>query len=574
MFQQQKFLKRTAEELEASTTSTSDANFGEPSVKLQCTQQGNAGAHQQQQQQSSNNSNSSTSSNNNGQGQTTSSEGLTKFSVEIVQQLEFTTSAANSQAQQISTNVTVKALTNASVKSDMVNSTSSPKGPDTPQQQSAQSRGNNNNNQQQQQQPSSNVDIGSLVECKQEPDNEFVDLDQCAAALEKDAATNGTTFPDLSNYMGDDNGQEMLDFKDLIYGINDLNDLNDADFMKEFDIDEKPNILGGSNDPGPQMGSNNNGHQIKLEDDKDQQQQQQHHQHQQQVTQQVPGLSQYSPRLPYTSLDFKSEMSPAAQTLKQMAEQHQHKSQQMGLGNFNPVGNPAARGGPAARSPYGDFTPQFPGSQEYLGGSPTGPNNNPNVNANQNNPQQFHKANGQQQQQNFQGQQQGQQGQQSAEMFAAAAAAAQSQFAAGLTEMKRNQGGGGGAGGKPTTTMLGPQGYKQQYSPYGSPGSMPNHGSPGYPMPPRGAPVPPSGPPGGGGGGPGPQQQQQQFNSSTPPRQPPSDSGSNSSTLQINQAQQLHINNPGQHQIQVSVCFFESPFCVHICCSAYRLFLD
>lgn len=45
-----------------------------------------------------------------------SSENLTKFSVEIVQQLEFTTSAANSQPQQISTNVTVKALTNTSVK--------------------------------------------------------------------------------------------------------------------------------------------------------------------------------------------------------------------------------------------------------------------------------------------------------------------------------------------------------------------------------------------------------------------------------------------------------------------------
>jgi hypothetical protein len=45
-----------------------------------------------------------------------SSENLTKFSVEIVQQLEFTTSSANSQPQQISTNVTVKALTN--VKSE------------------------------------------------------------------------------------------------------------------------------------------------------------------------------------------------------------------------------------------------------------------------------------------------------------------------------------------------------------------------------------------------------------------------------------------------------------------------
>ena len=42
---------------------------------------------------------------------------MTKFSVEIVQQLEFTTSSVNNNPQQISTNVTVKALTNASVKS-------------------------------------------------------------------------------------------------------------------------------------------------------------------------------------------------------------------------------------------------------------------------------------------------------------------------------------------------------------------------------------------------------------------------------------------------------------------------
>lgn len=41
-----------------------------------------------------------------------------KFSVEIVQQFEFTASVANSQTQQISTNVTVKAMTNTSIRSD------------------------------------------------------------------------------------------------------------------------------------------------------------------------------------------------------------------------------------------------------------------------------------------------------------------------------------------------------------------------------------------------------------------------------------------------------------------------
>uniref|UniRef100_A0A182UK66 Uncharacterized protein n=1 Tax=Anopheles melas TaxID=34690 RepID=A0A182UK66_9DIPT len=75
---QQKFLKRPADDIDSASDSY------EPPVKLQ----------------------------HNG------SENLTKFSVEIVQQLEFTTSAANSQPQQISTNVTVKALTNASVKSE------------------------------------------------------------------------------------------------------------------------------------------------------------------------------------------------------------------------------------------------------------------------------------------------------------------------------------------------------------------------------------------------------------------------------------------------------------------------
>lgn len=68
--------------------------------------------------------------------------------VEIVQQLEFTTSAANSQPQQISTNVTVKTHANASVKSDI----SSPKAatPGTPGHASKANIG---------------LDVGTLVEC-------------------------------------------------------------------------------------------------------------------------------------------------------------------------------------------------------------------------------------------------------------------------------------------------------------------------------------------------------------------------------------------------------------------------
>lgn len=85
-------MKRHADELDPGGINSSGLGGGtkqptaenfEPPVKLQCTTQ-TAGGHQS------------------GEG------GLTKFSVEIVQQLEFTTSAANSQPQQISTNVTVK----------------------------------------------------------------------------------------------------------------------------------------------------------------------------------------------------------------------------------------------------------------------------------------------------------------------------------------------------------------------------------------------------------------------------------------------------------------------------------
>uniref|UniRef100_T1PIQ0 Cuticle protein n=1 Tax=Musca domestica TaxID=7370 RepID=T1PIQ0_MUSDO len=88
---QQKFLKRPADDADNGAE-----NF-EPPHKLP---------------NNNNNSNNSNNNNNNN-----GSENL-KFSVEIVQQLEFTTSAANSQPQQISTNVTVKALTNTSVKSE------------------------------------------------------------------------------------------------------------------------------------------------------------------------------------------------------------------------------------------------------------------------------------------------------------------------------------------------------------------------------------------------------------------------------------------------------------------------
>lgn len=592
---QQKYLKRTAEDLEPAGAGSGDGGFGEPPVKLQCTQGqhqhqqapgagGGGGPHHGHGQHQPGNGANSTGPAPGGGGGTGSgdgNEGLTKFQVQIVQQLEFTTSAANnSQAQAISTNVTVKALTNASVKSEhLLNASSSPKpGPD-PTSASAASRpqaGNGNG-------PGGPgpgagggpvpggaggsggigcVDIGNLVECKQEPDNEFVDLEQCAAALEKDAAANGTGFPGFSEFMGDDTGDEIITsdaFKDLISEISDFH----PEFMKDFDFEDKGvdtltnnaaaaavavaaaaaanNNNNNNNNNG--LPTTNNG-QIKIEDDKDAMhpQQQQQQQHPNSANNGVNsnnvgnnngnampansspgalGSSQFSPaRLPYSGLDFKSEMSPAAQTLKQMAEQHQHKSQQLGLGGFNPTAAAAAAAarGPTARSPYAEFS-QF-GASDYLG-SPgsTGPTGGQTQSA-ATGTGSYHKNNGTPTFGN----------QQTNDMFVGS----QSQFAAaGLTDMKRPQP--ATTGGKPG--MLGPSGgYKQQYSPYGSPGSMPNHGSPGYPLPPRGS----------QGGGPNQTGSQGPFNTnSTPPRPP---SGPGTSTLQINQAQQLHISN----QIQVS----------------------
>jgi mastermind-like protein len=420
---QQKFLKRSADEHDPGGSAD---NF-EPPVKLQCTTQQH-GSHQ--------------------------NEGLTKFSVEIVQQLEFTTSTANSQPQQISTNVTVKAHTNASVKSDVSSPKSNPSTPASNLQQKS----------------NIDLDVGTLVECvKQEPDNDFADLDQCAAALEKDAAANGGTgFGGLSDLIGEDTNDA---FNDLISDIS-----NYPELMKDFDFEDKSEINASVNG-------------LKVEDIKDLQQpvsdgaKSTH-------SPLVSNQNNYSPPVfegqggiaknrmpPYSNIDFcKTELSPAAQTLKQMAEQHQHKNQ-MGM-SFNP--NARA---PNSRSPYPDF--QFQG--DY--GSP---NSNPNFHKNSPN---FSQPDMIKQEMIFQG----------------------NDF-----DMKRK-----GAGI-----------YKQQqYSPYSSP-SASSHGSPGY------LPRSSTGSTSGGGA----------FSGGTPPRPPSGPGGNNSSaTLQINQAQQLHISQQNHgHAIQVS----------------------
>lgn len=573
--------------MEPASGAGGDGSFGEPPVKLQCTQAqhqhqqgpgsgGNAGPHHGHSQHQPGGGANSTGPTSGGGGGSTGSgnEGLTKFSVEIVQQLEFTASTANSQAQQISTNVTVKALTNASVKSDLLNASSSPKsGPDTPS--SAANRtqvggssagapgpGNSGTARPTDSGGIGCVDIGNLVECKQEPglESDFVDLEQCAAALEKDAAANGTTssFTGFPEFIGDDTGDEIINsdtFKDLINEISDFH----PEFMTDFDFcpdkavtDTLPNNNAVSVAAAATVTNNNNGNngnnvmsinngQVKMEDDKDTIHQQQHNNGTNNGVNNnannnnnnaVPAnaspsalaSSQYSPaRLSYTGLDFKSEMSPAAQTLKQMAEQHQHKNQ-LGLGyNHTAAAAAAAARGSTARSPYAEFS-QFAGASDYLGSpgsaGPTGGQTQPATAT-----ATYHKNNATP---SFQSQQ-------TNDMFVGS----QTQFTAGLADMKRPQ---PAAGGKPS--MLGPSGgYKQPYSPYNnSPGPMPNHGSPQYPLPPRGSQT----------GGPNQTSSQGPFNNSTPPRPP---SGPGTSNLQINQAQQLHVNNPG-HQIQVSAMFF------------------
>lgn len=415
----------------------SNENF-EPPVKLQCTTQHG----------------------------TRQPEGLTKFSVEIVQQLEFTTSAANSQPQQISTNVTVKAHTNASVKSDVASPKSNPSTPA--------STTNKSN---------IGLDVGTLVECvKQEPDNEFADLDQCAAALEKDRGTGA--FEGFRDFMGDDTNDEIITsdtLKDLISDISNYTSL-DFDFEDKPDnglkVEELPQIDGIKTTHSPLMHNQNFSPPV------------------------FDNQGMNKNRMPYPNMDFtKTELSPAAQTLKQMAEQHQHKNQ-MGL-SFNP--NSRA---PNSRSPYPDF--QFQGS-DY--GSP-----NSNSSFHKNSPN-FPQADMIKQEMIFQGNE---------------------------YDMKRKN---------PTGI------YKQQYSPYGSPGAS-SHGSPGYL--PRGNNNSNQGPTSGGA-----------FTGGTPPRPPSGPGGNNNgTTLQINQAQQLHINQQNHGHIQVScillivrlsVLFFFLFFVCHTC---------
>ncbi|XP_039294666.1 neurogenic protein mastermind [Nilaparvata lugens] len=258
-------------------------------------------------------------------------EGLTKFSVEIVQQLEFTTCSSSSQ---ISTNVTVKAL-NTSVKSAQANPPSSRPAatPEPP-----------HHHHSQHQQSGHQQGSPMVVSCKQELDEypEFVDLDQCAAALEKDAAANGHTFTSFSDLIGDDTSDAIITsdtFKDLINEISDY----PSEFMKDFadydggvGVDIKPHIPSSPLDELASSVRNSSSYGV-------------------------GGGAGGGAGLP-------TELSPAAHTLKQMAEHHQHKAQ-MGMG-FG-ASAPPPRGKP--QPPGGAPVPQPPTiKQEVMYGSPGG----------------------------------------------------------------------------------------------------------------------------------------------------------------------------------------------------------
>lgn len=213
-----------------------------------------------------------------------------------------------------------------------------------------------------------------------------------------------------------------------------------------------------------------------------------------------------------TGMDFsKAELSPAAQTLKQMAEQHQHKTQ-LGM-NFNP----AARTG--GKPPYSDF--QFGNSG---GASSGGGNHSDYVGSPGSNGGAGNQTGGYKQQSiltppssNFVNSDNIKQ-----EVFSAQnSPGVYSPGSTGKTTPVQSQ-----------QSRLGaaPSGFKQQYSPYSSPGAG-AHGSPQYTPRPG---------PGQGQGGPPPNQ--------APPR-PPSCPGT--TTLSINQAQQLHISQSQGQPIQV-----------------------
>lgn len=196
-----------------------------------------------------------------------------KFQVEIVQQLEFTTSAVNMQAQQISTNVTVKATANG-----------------IPQEMKPKMSEMNKMQHQHQQIPPQEM----LQDFKQEPDNEFADLD----------------FGGIANFMANDENE----LKKLFSNISDVFDQSDLfDDSQAIKIKQEPMMK----QQMPQMPM----------------QQQQFNQFPPQyvmpeaMQMQKPQMMQQQPMRMYPQQapmqQMQPDITPAAQTLKNMAQQHQ-----------------------------------------------------------------------------------------------------------------------------------------------------------------------------------------------------------------------------------------------------------
>jgi hypothetical protein len=163
-----------------------------------------------------------------------------KFQVEIVQQLEFTTNVANMQPQQISTNVTVKTTTNGSLTTKYEPQEMKQKMSEHPAKMQSMAP-----------LPPPPPDL-LLQDFKQEPDNEFADLD----------------FGGIANFMANDENELKKLFSNIseVFDQSDLFD--DAKHIKQEPMlkqqvpvmhqqqQQLPPMMPGGGGGGMQMGNN------------------------------------------------------------------------------------------------------------------------------------------------------------------------------------------------------------------------------------------------------------------------------------------------------------------------------
>lgn len=215
----------------------------------------------------------------------------------------------------------------------------------------------------------------STVQCKQEPDlGDFADLEQCAAALEKDAVVNGH-FPGLGILMGHTASYEHDTLKELI------NDLNESDFL---DFEEKPPSIDIKIEGGTCGQPHLHPIQIKINDggggggrpDG---------QYKHSYEGQVNAMHMKQPQMIMSPHIYSApngankvpmcELSPA-QTLKHMAEQHQQKTSIGMQFSRSPLGNNPPKQVPMSRtaSPSGGMP--FGHDYQRLGGPEYIPNQN------------------------------------------------------------------------------------------------------------------------------------------------------------------------------------------------------